>query len=44
VTSFEKRWNVLLAKSRDEFVDIVSDVPPKPEATEHILRTNQGRA
>ena len=41
--AFEKRWNPLLAKSRDEFVDALADVPPKPEAMEQILRINQGR-
>lgn len=41
--AFEKRWNPLLSKSRDEFVDALSDVPPKPEAMEQILRVNQGR-
>ncbi len=41
--AFEKRWNPLLSKSREEFVDALSDVPPKPEAMEQILRVNQGR-
>jgi glyoxylase-like metal-dependent hydrolase (beta-lactamase superfamily II) len=41
--AFEKRWNPLLSKSREEFVDALSDVPPKPEAMEQILRINQGR-
>lgn len=41
--AFEKRWNALLAKSRDEFVAALSDVPPKPAAMERILRVNQGR-
>jgi hydroxyacylglutathione hydrolase len=40
---FERRWNPLLAKSRDEFVDALSDVPPKPAAMEEILLVNQGR-
>lgn len=34
---------LLLSKSRDEFVDALSDVPPKPAAMEQILRINQGR-
>lgn len=41
--AFEKRWNPLLSKSRDEFVDALADVPPKPEAMEQILRIHQGR-
>ncbi|QDE88975.1 MBL fold metallo-hydrolase [Myxococcus xanthus] len=41
--AFEKRWNPLLSKSRDEFVDALSDVPPKPAAMEQILHVNQGR-
>lgn len=41
--AFEKRWNPLLAKSRDEFVDALAAVPPMPEAMEPILRINQGR-
>jgi hypothetical protein len=32
-----------LSKSREEFVDALADVPPKPEAMEQILRINQGR-
>jgi hydroxyacylglutathione hydrolase len=40
---FERRWNPMLSKSRDEFVDALSDVPPKPAAMEQILRVNQGR-
>jgi len=41
--AFEKRWNPLLSKFREEFVDALSDVPPQPEAMEQILRVNQGR-
>lgn len=40
--AFEKRWNPLLSKSRDEFIDALSDVPPKPAEMEQILRINQG--
>jgi hypothetical protein len=32
-----------LSASRDEFVEALSDVPPKPEAMQQILRINQGR-
>ena len=41
--AFEKRWSALLSKGRDEFVDALSDVPPKPAEMEQILRINQGR-
>ncbi len=40
--AFERRWNPLLSRSRDEFVEALSDVPPKPAAMEEILRVNQG--
>jgi glyoxylase-like metal-dependent hydrolase (beta-lactamase superfamily II) len=41
--AFEKRWNPLLSKTREDFVNALSDVPPKPAEMERILRTNQGR-
>ncbi len=41
--AFEKRWNPMLAKSREAFVATVSDVPPKPAHMEDILVSNQGR-
>jgi hypothetical protein len=41
--AFEKRWNPLLSKRREEFIEALSDVPPKPAAMEQILRVNQGR-
>jgi glyoxylase-like metal-dependent hydrolase (beta-lactamase superfamily II) len=41
--AFEKRWNPLLSKSRQEFIDALADVPPKPAAMEEIMRVNQGR-
>lgn len=40
---FEKRWNPLLSRAREEFVDALSTVPPKPAAMEQILRVNRGR-
>lgn len=42
--AFEKRWNPLLGKSREAFVEAVSDVPPKPADMDRILRDNQGRS
>lgn len=41
--AFEKRWNPLLSKSREEFIDALSEVPPKPAEMAQILRINQGR-
>ena len=41
--AFEKRWNPLLGKTREEFVNALADVPAKPAAMEQILRVNQGR-
>ena len=40
--AFEKRWNALLGKSREDFVTALADVPPKPAEMEQILRINQG--
>ena len=42
--AFEKRWNPLLSKSREDFVNALSDVPPKPGEMERILSANRGRA
>jgi glyoxylase-like metal-dependent hydrolase (beta-lactamase superfamily II) len=41
--AFEKRWNPLLSKTREEFVEAISAVPPKPLDMERILRINRGR-
>jgi len=41
--AFEKRWSALLGKSREEFVEALVDVPPKPADMERLLRANQGR-
>jgi len=42
--AFEKRWNPLLSCTKDEFVEALAVVPPKPAEMERILRANQGRA
>lgn len=42
--AFEKRFNPLLAKSREEFVDALIDVPAKPLEMQEILRVNRGDA
>jgi glyoxylase-like metal-dependent hydrolase (beta-lactamase superfamily II) len=41
--AFEKRWNQLLSKTREDFVSALSEVPPKPAEMERILRANRGR-
>jgi glyoxylase-like metal-dependent hydrolase (beta-lactamase superfamily II) len=40
---FEKRWNPMLARSKEEFVAALADVPPKPPEMDNILRANRGR-
>ena len=42
--AFEKRFNPLLTKTREEFVNALIDVPPKPAEMEQILRLNRGYA
>jgi hydroxyacylglutathione hydrolase len=42
--AFEKRHNPLLSKTREEFVEALCDVPPKPAAMEHMLRVNRGQS
>ena len=39
---FEKRFNKTLALARDEFVDAVASVAPKPEGADAILEFNRG--
>lgn len=40
---FEKRWNPLLSRDREGFVEELAVSPPKPEGMQEILRLNQGR-
>jgi glyoxylase-like metal-dependent hydrolase (beta-lactamase superfamily II) len=42
--AFERRWNPMLGKTREELVAALADVPPKPAEMAQILRANQGRA
>jgi glyoxylase-like metal-dependent hydrolase (beta-lactamase superfamily II) len=42
--AFERRWNPTLSLSRDEFVDAMANVPPKPAQMERILADNRGRS
>ena len=39
---FEKRWNALLAKSRDDFIAAMADVPERPADMDRILELNRG--
>jgi hydroxyacylglutathione hydrolase len=41
--AFEKRWNPMLSKGRDDFIAALMDVPPKPAEMERIMRFNQGK-
>jgi len=41
--AFEKRYNPLLSRSKDDFVTTLLDVPEKPAEMTAILRANQGR-
>jgi glyoxylase-like metal-dependent hydrolase (beta-lactamase superfamily II) len=42
--AFEKKWNPLLSKPREAFIDALAEVPPKPAELERLLRLNRGRA
>ncbi len=40
---FEKVWNSMLARPKDEFVAALVNVPPQPAGMDQILRINRGR-
>ncbi len=40
---FEKRWNPMLDRSKEDFVAALADVPAKPAAMDEILLANRGR-
>lgn len=42
--AFERRWNPLLTRSKEDFVAALADVPPKPADMEAMLLVNRGRA
>jgi len=42
--AFERRWNPMLGRTREELVAALAGVPPKPAEMAQILRANQGRA
>jgi hydroxyacylglutathione hydrolase len=41
---FEKRWNPMLSRSKEDFVAALTDVPPAPAGMDEILRVNRGQA
>jgi hydroxyacylglutathione hydrolase len=41
--AFERRWNPMVQKTKNELVLALADVAPKPAEMERILRFNQGR-
>jgi glyoxylase-like metal-dependent hydrolase (beta-lactamase superfamily II) len=42
--AFERRWNPMLSRNREAFVESLIDVPPKPDEMARILAFNRGRA
>jgi len=40
--AFERRWNPMLSRDKQGFVDALADVPPKPADMEQILAFNRG--
>ena len=42
--AFEQRFNPLLSQSREDFIEAIVEVPPKPAEMERILEFNRGRA
>ena len=40
---FERRWNAMLSRDRQAFVEALADVPPKPADMEQIVAFNRGR-
>lgn len=39
---FEKRWNPMLSRSKEELVAALTDVPPAPAGMDEVLRFNRG--
>jgi glyoxylase-like metal-dependent hydrolase (beta-lactamase superfamily II) len=40
--AFERRWNPMLSRDKQAFIDALADVPPKPADMEQILGFNRG--
>ena len=41
---FERKWNPMLAKDKQGFIEALADVPSKPADMERILASNHGKA
>jgi glyoxylase-like metal-dependent hydrolase (beta-lactamase superfamily II) len=41
---FEKRWNPMLTRSKEDFIAALVDVPPAPAGMGEILSANRGRS
>ena len=41
--AFERRWNPMLSREKEAFVDALANVPPKPADMEQILAFNRGQ-
>jgi hydroxyacylglutathione hydrolase len=41
---FERRWNPMLGRSKEDFVATLTDVPPSPAGMDEILRANRGQS
>ncbi len=40
--AFERRWNPMLSLGMEDFIEALSDVPPKPESMYEIMAINRG--
>jgi hydroxyacylglutathione hydrolase len=40
--AFERRWNPMLSRDKQAFIEALADVPPKPADMEQILTFNRG--
>jgi hydroxyacylglutathione hydrolase len=40
--AFERRWNPMLSRGKQAFIDALADVPPKPADMEQTLSFNRG--
>jgi glyoxylase-like metal-dependent hydrolase (beta-lactamase superfamily II) len=41
---FERRWNPMLSRDKQSFIDALASVPPKPTDMERIMAFNHGRS
>jgi len=40
--AFERRWNPMLSRDKQAFIEALAEVPPKPVDMEQILTFNRG--